>query len=54
MNAGLWKPGREKDLWNANYDINAPDNQDTDNARQYSAWFADQVIADLKRLGFVD
>ena len=53
MNAGLWQPGGDKDLWNATYDINAPDNQDVGNAREYTAGFADSVIADLQAQGLV-
>ena len=54
MNVGLWLPGSNNDLFNSTYDINAPGNYDIDAARQYAAGFADEVIVDLRKYGFVN
>lgn len=53
LNVGLWLPGSDKDLFNSTYDINAPGNYDVDVAREYTAAFAANVIADLRQYGFV-
>ena len=54
MNVGLWLPGTNDDLFNTTYDINAPGNYDVDAAREYAASFAQSVIEDLKKHGFVE
>ena len=54
MNAGLWRPGDDKDLFNATYDINAPGNYDIDAAREYAASFAEVLIEDLRSNGLVN
>lgn len=54
MNAGLWQPRSDRDLWSATYDIKAPFNYDVDMARAHTAEFAKQVINDLRANGLVE
>lgn len=53
LNAGLWRPGAEKDLWKATYDIKAPMNYNVEAASEHSRVFAGKVITDLKAAGLL-
>ncbi len=53
LNVGLWVPGKEGDIFNTTYDINAPGNYDIDASREYASQFGDAVVQDLRKHGLV-
>ena len=48
LNVGLWVSGRDEDVYNTTYDINAPGNYDVDASREYASAFGDAVVEDLR------
>ena len=53
LDVGLWLPGKDGDIFNSTYDINAPGNYDIDNAREYANQFGDALVVDLRKHGLV-
>ena len=54
LNVGLWVPGKDGDIFNTTYDINAPGNYDLETARGYATQFGDAVVEDLRQYGLVE